>query len=76
MIVTDKNFDAALEVARDQVVNGAQVLDINVDEGLTDGVSTMEKFLKILTSDPEVASVPLMIDSSNFAVIEAGLKVC
>jgi 5-methyltetrahydrofolate--homocysteine methyltransferase len=75
LMVKEKNYDAALEVAREQVNNGAQVLDINVDDGMIDSVAVMEKFLKLLTSDPEISTLPIMIDSSNFKVIEAGLKV-
>ena len=62
LIAKEGNFSGALEVARDQVENGAQVLDINVDEGLIDGVSTMQKFLNLLTSEPDIATLPLMID--------------
>jgi len=69
-------FDKALAVARTQVENGAQVLDINMDEGLLDGVSAMTKFVNLITSEPDIAKVPLMIDSSNFAIIEAGLRCC
>lgn len=75
LMVKEKNYDAALEIAREQVNNGAQVLDINVDDGMIDSVAVMEKFLKLLTSDPEISTLPIMIDSSNFKVIEAGLKV-
>eukprot|EP00359_Climacostomum_virens_P007798 CAMPEP_0204906972 /NCGR_PEP_ID=MMETSP1397-20131031/6248_1 /ASSEMBLY_ACC=CAM_ASM_000891 /TAXON_ID=49980 /ORGANISM="Climacostomum Climacostomum virens, Strain Stock W-24" /LENGTH=1188 /DNA_ID=CAMNT_0052075979 /DNA_START=1890 /DNA_END=5456 /DNA_ORIENTATION=- len=75
LIVKQRNFDEALKVAREQVENGAQVIDVNMDEGLIDGVAYMEKFLKIIGADPEVATTPVMIDSSNFKVIEAGLKV-
>ena len=76
LMVKEKNYDAALEVAREQVQNGAQVLDINVDDGLIDGVEVMGKFLRLLTSDPDISTVPLMIDSSNFEIIKAGLKCC
>jgi len=68
------NFDQALVVARNQVENGAQVLDINMDEGLLDGVSAMAKFINLISSEPDISKVPLMIDSSNFAVIESGLR--
>ncbi|KAI7903626.1 methionine synthase [Cokeromyces recurvatus] len=67
-------FEEALIIARAQVENGAQVVDVNFDEGLLDGKSTMIKFLNLLASDPDCARVPLMIDSSNFAVIEGGLR--
>ena len=74
LLITENNYEAALKVAREQVQNGAQVLDINVDEGMIDGKSVMEKFLRLLTTDPEIATVPLMLDSSNFSILEAGLK--
>ena len=57
-----------------QVENGAQVLDINMDEGMLDGVSAMTKFCNLISSEPDISKVPLCIDSSDFAVIEAGLK--
>ena len=57
-----------------QVENGAQVLDINMDEGMLDGVSAMSKFCNLISSEPDISKVPLCIDSSDFAVIEAGLK--
>ena len=59
-----------------QVENGAQVLDINMDEGMLDGVAAMTKFCNLIASEPDIAKVPLCIDSSDFAVIEAGLKCC
>ncbi|KAF7727599.1 hypothetical protein EC973_007360 [Apophysomyces ossiformis] len=67
-------YEEALAIARLQVENGAQVVDVNFDEGLLDGKAAMTRFLNMLASDPDCARVPLMIDSSNFAVIEAGLK--
>ncbi|CAO3623115.1 unnamed protein product [Cunninghamella blakesleeana] len=67
-------FEEALAIARAQVENGAQIIDCNFDEGLLDGKAAMTKFLNLLASDPDCARVPLMVDSSNFAVIEAGLK--
>jgi 5-methyltetrahydrofolate--homocysteine methyltransferase len=73
-LVVAGDFTAALEVARDQVVNGAQVIDINMDEGLLDSEAAMVTFLKLLAAEPDIARVPLMIDSSKFSVIEAGLK--
>ena len=75
-LILNGEFDKALAVARTQVENGAQVLDINMDEGLLDGVSAMTKFVNLITSEPDIAKVPLMIDSSNFAIIEAGLRCC
>ncbi len=73
-LITAGDYTAALEVARDQVQNGAQVIDINVDEGLLDSVKVMTEFLNLLAAEPDIARVPLMIDSSKFEVIEAGLK--
>ena len=67
-------FEEALAVARQQVVNGAQVLDINMDEGMLDGVQAMTHFLNLAGPEPDIARVPVMIDSSKWAVIEAGLK--
>ncbi|ORZ19481.1 methionine synthase [Absidia repens] len=67
-------YEEALAIARSQVENGAQVVDCNFDEGLLDGKAAMTRFLNLIASDPDCARVPLMIDSSNFAVIEAGLK--
>ena len=62
-----------MAIAKTQVENGAQVLDINMDEGMLDGVAAMTKFVNLISSEPDIAKVPLCIDSSNFAVIEAGL---
>jgi len=73
LIKTDQ-FDKAIAVARDQVEAGAQVIDINVDEAMVDGVKAMRKFLRLIAGEPEIAKVPLMIDSSKFEVIEEGLK--
>lgn len=70
----ENKFDAALQVAKVQVESGAQVLDLNMDEGMLDGQVIMAKFVNLLSSEPDIARVPLCIDSSNFAVIEAGLK--
>ena len=74
-LIKENKLDEALQVAKEQVENGAQVLDINMDEGMLDSVNSMTKFLNLLSSEPDVAKVPICIDSSNFAVIEAGLKV-
>jgi 5-methyltetrahydrofolate--homocysteine methyltransferase len=68
------DYDAAVEVARDQVENGAQVIDVNMDEALLDGVAAMTTFLKRIAAEPDIARVPVMIDSSKWSVIEAGLK--
>ncbi|XP_053541078.1 methionine synthase isoform X2 [Ictalurus punctatus] len=70
------NYEEALSIAKAQVEMGAQVLDINMDEGMLDGPAAMARFCKLIASEPDIAKVPLCIDSSNFAVIEAGLKCC
>uniref|UniRef100_F7EDB4 Methionine synthase n=1 Tax=Callithrix jacchus TaxID=9483 RepID=F7EDB4_CALJA len=70
------NYEEALCVAKVQVEMGAQVLDINMDDGMLDGPSAMTQFCNLIASEPDIAKVPLCIDSSNFAVIEAGLKCC
>ena len=68
------DWDAALAIARQQVASGANVLDVNVDEALIDGEATMTRFLNLITAEPEIARVPIMIDSSKWSVLEAGLK--
>src|SRR4028118_586405 len=68
------DYAAAVEVARDQVENGAQIIDINMDEGLLDAEFAMTTFLKLISAEPDIAKVPFMIDSSKWSVIEAGLK--
>src|SRR5487761_1696022 len=73
-LVTAGDFTAALQVARDQVENGAQVIDINMDEGLLDSEKAMVTFLNLIAAEPDIARVPVMIDSSKWNVIEAGLK--
>jgi 5-methyltetrahydrofolate--homocysteine methyltransferase len=73
-LITAGDYTAALDVARDQVANGAQVIDINMDEGLIDSERVMVEFLNLLAAEPDIAKVPLMIDSSKWEVIEAGLK--
>ncbi|MGO9047443.1 MAG: methionine synthase [Xanthobacteraceae bacterium] len=73
-LITAGDYTAALAVARDQVENGAQILDINMDEGLLDSEQAMTTFLNLIAAEPDIARVPLMIDSSKFSVIEAGLK--
>jgi len=73
-LITAGDYTAALEVARDQVANGAQVIDINMDEGLIDSKRVMVEYLNLLAAEPDIARVPLMIDSSKWEVIEAGLK--
>jgi 5-methyltetrahydrofolate--homocysteine methyltransferase len=73
-LVKDGKFEEAVSVARQQVENGANVLDICMDEGMIDGVAAMTRFLQLLAAEPEVAKVPFMVDSSKWEVIEAGLK--
>ena len=73
-LIRDGKYDEALSIARDQVENGAQVVDINMDEGMIDGVEAMRTFVNLLAAEPDIARVPLMIDSSKWEVIEAGLK--
>lgn len=74
-LIKEKKYDEALEIARKQVDDGAHVLDINVDDGLLDGVGEMTHFLNLIASEPEIARVPIMVDSSDWKIIEAGLKV-
>ena len=73
-LVTAGDYSAALAVARDQVENGAQIIDVNMDEGLLDSEKAMTTFLNLIAAEPDIARLPLMIDSSKFSVIEAGLK--
>ena len=73
-LIKEELFDEALSIARDQVENGAQVIDINMDEGMIDGVASMTKFLNLVAAEPDIARVPIMIDSSKWEIIEAGLK--
>ncbi len=73
-LIKDNDFPAALDVARDQVAMGAQVIDVNMDEGLLDSQAAMVEFLNLVAAEPDIARVPVMIDSSKFTVIEAGLK--
>ncbi|HJV83267.1 methionine synthase [Noviherbaspirillum sp.] len=73
-MILNEQFDDALSVARQQVENGAQVIDINMDEAMLDSVAAMTRFLNLIASEPDIARVPIMIDSSKWSVIEAGLK--
>ncbi len=68
------DYDAGLSVAAQQVENGAQVIDVNMDEGMIDGVAAMDRFTKLIASEPDISRVPMMVDSSKWEVIEAGLK--
>lgn len=73
-LIKNEKYDEALSVARDQVEGGAQIIDICMDEGLIDGVKAMTTFLRLIASEPDIARVPIMIDSSNWEIIECGLK--
>jgi 5-methyltetrahydrofolate--homocysteine methyltransferase len=73
-LIRDDQYDTALEIARSQVENGAQVIDVNMDEGMLDSEQAMTRFLNLIAAEPEIARVPVMIDSSKWSVIEAGLK--
>ncbi|MBL6649839.1 MAG: methionine synthase [Flavobacteriaceae bacterium] len=73
-LIEQDKFSEALEVARDQVEGGAQILDVNMDEGMIDGVQAMTKFLNLIASEPDISRIPIMIDSSKWEIIEAGLK--
>ena len=73
-LILSGDYPKAVEVARSQVENGAQVIDVNMDEGLLDAVFAMTTFLKLIAAEPDIARVPVMIDSSKWEVIEAGLK--
>jgi 5-methyltetrahydrofolate--homocysteine methyltransferase len=73
-LIKEEKFDEALAVARDQVEGGAQVIDVNMDEGMLDSEKAMTKFLNLLEAEPDIAKLPIMIDSSKWSVIEAGLK--
>ena len=74
-LIKEEKYDEALSIARDQVEGGAQIIDINMDEGMLDGVYAMTKFLNLIASEPDISRVPIMIDSSKWEIIEAGLKV-
>ena len=73
-LIKDGDYDAALAVAAQQVETGAQVIDVNMDEGMIDGVAAMDRFLKLIAAEPDISRVPVMVDSSKWEVIEAGLK--
>lgn len=74
-LIKEEKFDEALDIARDQVDNGAQIIDINMDDGLIDGKAAMVKFLNLIAAEPDISKVPIMIDSSKWEIIEAGLQV-
>ena len=73
-LIVEDRFDEALDVARQQVENGAQIIDVNMDEGMLDSQAAMVRFLNLIASEPDISRVPIMIDSSKWTVIEAGLK--
>ena len=74
-LIKEEKYDEALSIAREQVEGGAQIIDVNMDEGMLDGVYAMTKFLNLIAAEPDIARVPVMIDSSKWEIIEAGLKV-
>ena len=74
-LIGEGNFTEALEIARNQVEGGAQILDVNMDDGLIDGKASMVKFLNLIASEPDIARIPVMIDSSRWEILEAGLQV-
>ena len=73
-LIKEGNYDEALSIAKEQVEGGAQIIDVNMDEGMLDGEAAMTKFLNLIAAEPDIAKVPIMIDSSKWTVIEAGLK--
>ncbi len=73
-LIVEGDYEEALSVARQQIDNGAQIIDVNMDDGLLDGVEAMTRFLRLIATEPDIARVPVMIDSSKWEVIEAGLK--
>lgn len=73
-LILEENYDAALAVAQQQVINGAQIIDVNMDEGMLESLPAMVTFLNLIASEPEISRVPIMVDSSKWEVIEAGLK--
>jgi len=74
-LIKEEQYDEALEIARHQVEGGAQIIDVNMDEGMLDGVYAMTRFLNLIASEPDIARVPIMIDSSKWDIIESGLRV-
>src|SRR3982750_4805106 len=73
-LIRDSQYEEALSVARQQVESGAQVIDINMDDAMLEGVEAMTTFLNLVQAEPDIAKIPIMIDSSKFQIIEAGLK--
>lgn len=74
-LIKEEKFSEALDIARHQVEGGAQILDVNFDDGLLDGKSSMVTFLNLIASEPDIARIPMMIDSSKWEILEAGLQV-
>jgi 5-methyltetrahydrofolate--homocysteine methyltransferase len=74
-LIKEEKYEEALDIARNQVEGGAQIIDVNMDEGMLDGVYAMTKFLNLMAAEPDIARVPVMVDSSKWEIIEAGLKV-
>src|SRR5690606_109164 len=74
-LIKEEKFDEALDIAREQVEGGAQIIDVNMDDGLIDGKAAMVRFLNLIVAEPDIARVPIMIDSSKWEIIEAGLQV-
>ena len=73
-LIKEDRFEEAVEVAREQVEGGAQILDVNMDEGMLDSAASMQRFLNLIAAEPDIARIPVMIDSSKWEVIEAGLQ--
>ena len=73
-LIAADDYDTAVQVAREQVENGAQIIDVNMDEGMLDSEAAMQKFLRLIASEPDISRVPVMVDSSKWPVLEAGLK--
>ena len=74
-LIENKKYNEAVEIAREQVLGGAQIIDVNMDEGMINGVEAMTRFLNLIAAEPDISRVPIMIDSSKWEIIEAGLKV-
>ena len=72
-LIKEENYEEALQIARDQVEGGAQIIDVNMDEAMLDSVVAMETFLKLVASEPDISRVPVMVDSSKWEVIRTGL---
>eukprot|EP01035_Chromulina_nebulosa_P040908 gene40908-55286_t len=75
-LIMASKYGEAMDIAKKQVIDGAHVIDINVDDGMLDGLAAMQKFVKIAVTEPEVAKVPFMLDASKFEIVLAGLKWC